>query len=87
MTLNLDISNNFDLDIEAILKQIYDMNIIKTLNHFPLFAKGKEFKQTKNNYITFWTQLTRFSEHFVFSTTVINHIINVLIALARYSLA
>jgi hypothetical protein len=82
-TLNLDISNNFDLDIEAILKHIYEMNIVKTLNYFPLFGKGKEFRQFKNNYLTFWTELTKFSEQFIFSSTVINESINLLVTLSR----
>lgn len=72
--------------MEKISKQIYDLNLKKGLNDFPLLGKGKEQKVFKTEYTRFWSYFVRHSENFVFNTECLNVLVLHLTMLARSKL-
>lgn len=81
--MNLEIPQSLQLDADNILKHIYEINMKKNLNSFPLLMKKREVKRFKTNYNNFWTRLITVSENIVFETKVLENIIKALAVFSK----
>ena len=75
-----------EINVDELLKHIYEINIKKNMNNFPLLARKREVKRFKTNYSTFWTRLVNTAENIVFKTKILENIIKTLVSFAKYLL-
>lgn len=78
--------SNLKVDVNELLKHIYDINVKKNLNSFPLLVRKRELKRFKTNYTAFWSKLIPASEAIVFDTHVLENIIQALIGFSKSKL-
>ena len=76
---------NEDLEINAdeLLKHVYEINIKKNMNSFPLLVRKREVKRFKTNYFAFWARLVNSSESIVFKTKILENIIKMLVSFSK----
>jgi hypothetical protein len=84
VTLNLTVDEDMSLNIDNLLKKIYDLNVRKALNDFPLLGKSKDNKSFRSNYVAFWSALTKTSENFCFESKVLSELVDDLMAFSKY---